>query len=81
MFLYLIPIIANESHLSRASVEDIISKAWKKVWLTVRPHKLRHTCATQMLENGGDLAYISQILWHKKYIYYSDLFRIIVMIN
>jgi integrase/recombinase XerD len=51
--------------LSRFSVEDIISKAWKKVWITVRPHKLRHTCATQMLSNGGDIAYISQILWHK----------------
>lgn len=51
--------------LSRASVESIISKAWKKVWLEVRPHKLRHTCATQMLEHGGNIAYISQILWHK----------------
>ncbi|MBO7443840.1 MAG: site-specific integrase [Methanobrevibacter sp.] len=28
----------------------------------VRPHKLRHTCATQMLENGGEVAFISQIL-------------------
>ena len=51
--------------LSNVSIENIISKAGEKVWLQVRPHKLRHTCATQMLENGGDLAYISQILWHK----------------
>lgn len=51
--------------LSRASVEDIIRKAGKKVWLEVRPHKLRHTCATQILEHGGDITYISQILWHK----------------
>lgn len=51
--------------LSNVSIENIISKAGEKVWLEVRPHKLRHTCATQMLENGGDLAYISQILWHK----------------
>lgn len=51
--------------LSRCTVEDIISKAWKKVWITVRPHKLRHTCATQMLENWGNIVYISQILWHK----------------
>lgn len=50
--------------LSRASVEEIISKAWEKVWITVRPHKLRHTCATQMLENWGDIVYIWQILWH-----------------
>lgn len=51
--------------LSRCTVEDIISKAWKKVWITVRPHKLRHTCATQMLENWWNITYISQILWHK----------------
>ena len=51
--------------LSRCTVEDVIKKAWKKVWIEVRPHKLRHTCATQMLENGGNIVYISQILWHK----------------
>ena len=51
--------------LSTVSVESIISKAWKKVWLNVRPHLLRHTCATQMLEHWGNIAYISQILWHK----------------
>lgn len=52
-------------HLSRAWVEEIIRKAWEKVWVEVRPHKLRHTCATQMLEHGGEVAFISQILWHK----------------
>jgi site-specific recombinase XerD len=51
--------------LSRCTVEDIIKKAWKKVWITVRPHLLRHTCATQMLENWWNIVYISQILWHK----------------
>lgn len=51
--------------LSRASVEEIIRKAGEKVWVEVRPHKLRHTCATQMLENGGDIVYIWEILWHK----------------
>lgn len=51
--------------LDRVSVENIIKDAWKKVWLEVRPHKLRHTCATQMLEHGGEIEYISQILGHK----------------
>lgn len=52
--------------LSRASVENIIRVAWEKSWVwKVRPHKLRHTCATQMLEHGGDVTYISQILGHK----------------
>lgn len=51
--------------LTRCSVEKVIKKAWKSVWVQVRPHKLRHTCATQMLLNWGNIAYISQILWHK----------------
>ena len=51
--------------LNRCSVEKIISEAWKKVWIKVRPHRLRHTCATQMLDHWGEIVYISQILWHK----------------
>lgn len=51
--------------ITKESVESIIRKAWKKVWLKVRPHLLRHTCATQMLENWWELPYISQILGHK----------------
>lgn len=51
--------------LSSVSVESIIRKAGKKVWITVRPHLLRHTCATQMLENWWDIVYIWQILGHK----------------
>lgn len=52
--------------ISRASVEEVIRTAWEKsgVW-KVRPHKLRHTCATQMLEHGGDVVYIGQVLGHK----------------
>lgn len=52
-------------HLSRAGVEEVIREAGEKVWVKIRPHKLRHTCATQMLEHWWDVAYISQILWHK----------------
>ena len=51
--------------LNRCSVEKIIRDAGEQVWVKVRPHKLRHTCATQMLEHGGEIAYIGQILWHK----------------
>ena len=51
--------------LNRCSVEKIIRDAWEQVGVKVRPHKLRHTCATQMLEHGGEIAYIGQILWHK----------------
>lgn len=52
-------------HLSRAWVEEVIREAGEKVWIKIRPHKLRHTCATQMLEHWWDVAFISQILWHK----------------
>lgn len=51
--------------LNRCTVEKVIREAWNKVWVTVRPHKLRHTCATQMLEHGWEIAYIGQILWHR----------------
>lgn len=51
--------------LNRCSVEKIIRDAGEQVGVKVRPHKLRHTCATQMLEHGGEIAYIGQILWHK----------------
>ena len=51
--------------LSSVSVESIIKKAWLKVWINIRPHLLRHTCATQMLENWWDIVYIWQILGHK----------------
>lgn len=51
--------------LNRCSVEKVIKKAWNAVWVQVRPHKLRHTCATQMLLNWWKIEYISQILWHK----------------
>ena len=52
--------------ISRNSVENIIRAAGEKAGVgKVRPHKLRHTCATQMLENGGNIVYISQILGHK----------------
>lgn len=54
------------SRISRNSVESIIKTAGEKAGVgKVRPHRLRHTCATQMLENGGNIVYISQILGHK----------------
>ena len=51
--------------ISRNSVENIIREAGEKAGVgKVRPHRLRHTCATQMLENWGNIVYISQILGH-----------------
>ena len=52
--------------LSRASVEQIVRNAWEKAWIwKVRPHKLRHTCAAQMLKQEKDASVINQTLWYK----------------
>lgn len=52
--------------LSRASVEKIFADASKRAWVEkTRPHKIRHTCATTLLDRGGELIYISKLLWHK----------------
>ncbi len=52
--------------LSRASVEKIFAAASKRAWVEkTRPHKIRHTCATTLLDRGGELIYISKLLWHK----------------
>jgi site-specific recombinase XerD len=52
--------------LSRASVEEIVRKAWEKAWIwKIRPHKLRHTYAVQMLKNWEDSKTISKSLWYK----------------
>lgn len=52
--------------LSRNSVENIIRDAWQKAWLSepVRPHKLRHTFATDLLRRWWNIYYIKELLWH-----------------
>ena len=50
--------------LSNVSIETIIREWWKKIWIEVFPHKLRHTFATNLLRNWAKLPYIQQLLWH-----------------
>lgn len=50
--------------LSNVSIESIIREWWKKIWIEVYPHKLRHTFATNLLRNWAKLPYIQQLLWH-----------------
>lgn len=50
--------------LSNVSIESIIREWWKKIWIEVFPHKLRHTFATNLLRNWAKLPYIQQLLWH-----------------
>lgn len=52
--------------LSKNIMERIIKEWWEKAWLSerVRPHKLRHTFATNLLRNWVKLEYIQKLLWH-----------------
>ena len=50
--------------LSNVMIENIIREWWKKIWIEVFPHKLRHTFATNLLRNWAKLPYIQQLLWH-----------------
>lgn len=50
--------------LSTVSIESIIREWWKKIWIEVFPHKLRHTFATNLLRNWAKLPYIQQLMGH-----------------
>jgi integrase/recombinase XerC len=50
--------------LSNVMIENIIREGWKKIWIEVYPHKLRHTFATNLLRNWAKLPYIQKALWH-----------------
>lgn len=54
------------NRLSRSSAYYIVKRLVKEVGLDseISPHKLRHTCATLLLEAGIDLRYIQEFLGH-----------------
>ncbi len=51
--------------LSENSLRYMITKAFAKVGLKVTPHQLRHTYATELLNNGARIADVSELLGHK----------------
>lgn len=50
--------------LSENSLRYIITKAFAKVGLKVTPHQLRHSYATELLNNGARIADVSELLGH-----------------
>ena len=50
--------------LSENSLRYTINKAFAKVGLKVTPHQLRHTYATELLNNGARIADVSELLGH-----------------
>lgn len=54
----------NSQRLSENSLRYIITKVFKKVCLKVTPHQLRHSYATNMLNNGASIVDVSELLGH-----------------
>jgi len=57
----------NKTRLTTRSVENIVQKAVTQAGLDPKysPHKLRHTAATLMLNNGVDIRTLQDVLGHE----------------
>lgn len=51
--------------LTPGAVKGIVREAGKRIGLKIGAHRLRHTAATRMLQNGASLSEIAQVLRHQ----------------
>jgi len=80
---YALFVSRNRTRLTTRSVENLVQKAVTKAGLDPKysPHKLRHTAATLMLDNGVDLRTLQELLGHENlgttqiYTHISDVNR------
>lgn len=54
----------NSQRLSENSLRYMVTKMFKRVCLKVTPHQLRHSYATNMLNNGAPIVDVSELLGH-----------------
>lgn len=54
----------NDKPLSQNSLRYIITKVFKRISLKVTPHQLRHSFATELLNQNAPIADVSELLGH-----------------
>jgi len=64
---YLFPVVHKKAikHLTRQHVWQVVKKLSKQCGINLSPHKLRHSMATHLLQEGADLRSIQVILGHE----------------